>query len=173
MSVDNYVHLSGKVIKGPKPLENSTGTPKARYQIEIRKGIKEKELPNRPFVVSYGKQAQRDLENLKPGDYIEASGKLITHFIQTTRYFKRKEEDSSELVEVNVDDLADDDDSELFETLDEGMKTEVQASNVKYWSDILAELTEKEFSAAFGPKMLMKALDLREEKKRKEEEENK
>lgn len=45
MSVDNYVHLSGKVIKGPKPLENSTGTPKARYQIEIRKGIKEKELP--------------------------------------------------------------------------------------------------------------------------------
>lgn len=176
--VDNYVHISGKVIKGPKPLkQNGTDVPKARFQVEIRPRHNDKGLTFKPFVVSYGKQAEKDLKNLKPGDYVEGSGRIITHYIDETRFFMRKD-GSSTLIEVDPDNLPsnfNEDKDELFDFQDQGLKTEIQADDVKYWHDIIAELTEEELSNAFSPKMLMKVLEIREknakeEQKRKEEE---
>lgn len=159
--VDNSVTLMGRVVKGPNVRYTEEGKTRVYYQVQIEPRAKDKGNIQAPFVRSVGNQAEKDKDNIKTGDLIVVTGRLITRLEKKKVFFVKDETNPQKLIQLDPDNeespiYADD---QIFEGEITRPVTEVMAEDVFYFQKFIDLLDEPEKLKLFSPKVLKNVLE--------------
>lgn len=157
--VDNSVMLLGTVVKGPIVRYTDEGKLRVFYQLQIEPRAKDKGNVQAPFIRSVGNQAEKDKDNIKTGDLIIVTGRLITRLEKKKVLFVKDEENPQRLIQIDPDDeeapLYDED--QILEAVVTRPVTEVMAEDVFYFDKFVQRLKQEgdeEYDKVFSPKVL-------------------
>lgn len=156
MRVDNYVSVMGRVIKGPFLRYTSAGKARVSYQIQITARSKDKGAIQMPFVKSVGNQAEKDKVNIKTGDLVIVTGRIITRQESKEVNFVKDENDPQKLIQINLEDeeCPNYDDEEIFTGNVVRQVSEIMASDVFYFHKFVQTLDEKDQLKLFSERIL-------------------
>lgn len=159
--VDNYVSLMGRVVKGPNVRYTEEGKLRVYYQLQIEPRAKDKGNIQAPFIRSVGNQAEKDKDNIKTGDLVVVTGRLITRLEKKKVFFVQDEKNPQKLTQLDPDDEETPiyDDSQIFEGEVTRPVTEVMADDVFYFQKFIDLLDDSEKLKLFSPKVLKAVLE--------------
>ena len=160
--VDNTVYLMGRVVKGPTVKYTDEGKTRVFYQLQIEPRAKDKGNIQAPFVRSVGNQADKDKDNIKTGDLIVVTGRLITRLEKKKLLFIKDESNPQKLIQLdpeNEESTIIYDDDQIFEAEVTRPVTEVMADDVFYFQKFVNLLDETEKIKLFSPKVLKNVLE--------------
>ena len=178
MQVDNTIIIQGRVVKGPMVsyVNGDSSKMRVKYQVQIETRKKDNFQTFTPWVRSLGNQAKKDFENIKIGDLISVSGRLVTRNEIKKRYLQINE-DGMSVKEIDIEEFTDEELEKLDNILtfeDRKMITEIQADDVRYFSKSLESIPTDELTKMVSAKVLQKALEgikkSEEEAKQRQEE---
>lgn len=156
--VDNTVKVLAKVIKGPYEYHTKEGNKlRVSYQVEIAGRNKDKGVTSTPWVRSVGNQAEKDLANIKTGDMIIVSGRIVTRTENKNYFLVEDPEDNSKMIVIDPEDeeCPDYDEDEVKEVTISRQVTEILADDVWYFHKFLEFLTDDEKKRLFTEKVLL------------------
>lgn len=152
---DNRVFLMGKVVRGPIASQPN-GKLRISYQLELMHRNKDKGLVTKPWILSCGNQAEKDYQNIKNGDIVAVSGRIITPTRKQELYVIPDPNDSEQLMVVDPeDDECPDFDENLMKRLTlSTVETKVMTDDVWYFPKFVEMLTDDERKKLFSYKVL-------------------
>lgn len=165
---DNRVFLMGKVVRGPIASQPN-GKLRINFQLELMYRNKDKGLVTKPWVLSCGNQAEKDYQNIKNGDIVAVSGRIITPQRKVEYYVIPNPEDKEQLMVIDLEDenCPDFDDAELKKLTMNITDTKVMADDVWYFPKFVEMLTDEERKRLFSYKVLKEvasSLDVKEKR---------
>jgi hypothetical protein len=163
MQADNEVVIQGKVVKGPfvSFVNNDTKKMRVKYQVQIETRKRDNTQSFVPWVRSLGNQAEKDYQNIRNGDIVTVSGRIVTRNECQKRYFRPGTAENGTAV-LNEIDIDEDPNADSYDDLlsfdDRRMVTEIQADDVRYFSKTLSMMKEDELKKIMTPQAFAKAI---------------